>query len=548
MSPRVPGNGSPRVTASRLKIDLDLVIEQRKKINALLVVIGTIMEQTPASIRTFESIKSLFFLLYHQNVSYTYRILPEYTFFEHYATLFFLFFTNNTQVHWGCVTSLILPSGWMDDLDDKNDKVDKKEEKDKKGDDDDDQDEVASTSSTYAVSKSSEADHRHDAPIFVRWYSAKVRESPSHTYERQTKRLILFHLLNDFILLLLTAFLINQIFVPGPVQPSESTTIMNMTISALLLWVISLVVLVSLRHRAISPTSCFLFSLDLLSSIGVALTLTSLLWSLITSDNADHPIFRLLPGGALKCLPLACRLDQLLIVGVFSDKKSSSTSSASASTSLWMKYIMRSTSSLFCFSWMLGNLFVVLHDREDQCSPSVLWLHAVLLLLGGGASSEDVGCLITDQSSVAKVSSIYTRAVFFVLFFLLCLLFLTIKFCFLLLSSSFFSFSPVQISVAAALVGTLHVVGFATLLIFSSNMIITKSDVVEEEEEEKEERNEKASTSAMFGKRVELLVGAVTSSWLRRRRLVLLVRSFDADSNEDELELALGKLFLFLFV
>ena len=197
---------------------------------------------------------------------------------------------------------------------------------------------------------------------------------------------------------------------------------------------------------------------------------------------------------------------------------------------------------------MLGNLFVVLHDREDQCSPSVLWLHAVLLLLGGGASSEDVGCLITDQSSVAKVSSIYTRAVFFVLFFLLCLLFLTIKFCFLLLSSSFFSFSPVQISVAAALVGTLHVVGFATLLIFSSNMIITKSDVVEEEEEEKEERNEKASTSAMFGKRVELLVGAVTSSWLRRRRLVLLVRSFDADSNEDELELALGKLFLFLFV
>ena len=104
-----------------------------------------------------------------------------------------------------------------------------------------------------------------------------------------------------------------------------------------------------------------------------------------------------------------------------------------------------------------------------------------------------------------------------------------------------------QITVAAALVGTLHVVGFATLLIFSSNIVMTKSGVDEEGEEEEEVRNKKASTSVMFGKRVELLVGAVTSSWLRRRRLVLLVRSFDADSNEDELELALGKFFFTCF-
>ena len=103
-----------------------------------------------------------------------------------------------------------------------------------------------------------------------------------------------------------------------------------------------------------------------------------------------------------------------------------------------------------------------------------------------------------------------------------------------------------QITVAAVLVGTLHVVGFATLLIFSSNIVMTKSGVDEEGEEEEEVRNKKASTSVMFGKRVELLVGAVTSSWLRRRRLVLLVRSFDADSNEDELELALGKFFFFI--
>jgi hypothetical protein len=39
--------------------------------------------------------------------------------------------------------------------------------------------------------------------------------------------------------------------------------------------------------------------------------------------------------------------------------------------------------------------------------------------------------------------------------------------------------------------------------------------------------------------RLELLIGAVTPAWLRRRRLVVLVRSFDSNSNDDELELDL---------
>jgi hypothetical protein len=206
--------------------------------------------------------------------------------------------------------------------------------------------------------------------------------------------------------LVLAAVLIDLTLEPGPVRPSDSIAIVSMTGAMLLLWLLSLVAVRLLRQRA--ATGDFLFSLDVVSSVGVACMLIPLLWSVPTASvDADHPAFRLLPCGALKCLPLACRLDGLLGFATSSNPEGERRTTSSKQT-LWIKYLTRSSSSLFIFSWLLGNMFVVLHDREDVCSPSVLWLHAVLLLLGGGASTENVGCLITEQSSVAKVSALDT--------------------------------------------------------------------------------------------------------------------------------------------
>ena len=336
----------------------------------------------------------------------------------------------------------ITPPGTMD-LKEEEEEIDPEPEPE--------QDETTSQNS-YKVKESD------PAPASIKWYSEKKAESPSHTYNRRTRQLNQLGIVLDFTLLILTASLVDRTFVPGPVNPADNNDIVAMTVVLGIIWAASIAVTYTLRMRTVHRSSLLQCTLDVFANIGCLLSLIVMIYSIASFTTADHSIFRMLPSGAMKAFPLATRLDTVM-----------------ALKSIHL-YVYRSFASLFCFSWLLGNLFIAIHQIQDLCSPSVLWLHAILLLLGGGASSEEVGCLITDESSVSKVS------------------------------------------IAAFLVGSLHCLAFSTLLYQNTN---TNTNTAHRRDIDAED---------------VLLTSAVNAAWLKRRKLVLMIYSPAAKANDDEVE------------
>ena len=312
----------------------------------------------------------------------------------------------------------------------------------------------------------------YTAPSLIKWYTAAITESSSHIYNRKTTFLRLLSAIVDTVCLVLTTELVSNIFSPG--NNLGSSHIVAMTCSLVVLFVSSIVCSGILRTT--KRSSLLQFTLDILGSIGVFVTLVPLLYSLSSFSTADDAVFRLLPSGAVKIFALALRLDTLMKF-----------------TSIRL-FAYRACATLFCFSWILGNAFVILHQREDQCSSSVLWLHAVLLLLGGGASSEEVGCLITEHSSVAKVS------------------------------------------VAALLVGLMHCLAYSVALtkITDGSQSSSQSRNLSQSHEKQNRTNKNQHAREAESFRCLVHTSPVNAKWIKRRKLVLVIYSPAKKLNEDE--------------
>jgi hypothetical protein len=299
-------------------------------------------------------------------------------------------------VHWGVCSSSIIPPGAVDHYlkeedmvsNNSNNKEKSNDDDHDNNDDDNDDDETSSVASVATASTSAYKVNGEysDESTLVHWHSSSIKESPFDAEKRKEMRLRLIGMLIDFISLLLVAALIDQTYIPGPVNPTDNLHIIIMTGLLGFLWLSSLF-LTSRLLKGPKRSSCLFKLITILSNIGVALAITPLVYSMATSTTADHFSFRLLPCGSLITLSLVWKLDIFL----------------QPFTSKIQLYFYRGIAVLFVFSWIVGNIFTALHDREDRCSPSILWLHAMLLLLGGGVSSEEIGCLITEQSSVSKL-------------------------------------------------------------------------------------------------------------------------------------------------
>ena len=420
-------------------------------------------------------------------------------------------------VHWGMCTSCIIPPGSFS-TEDKEESENKNNDPNKNADndaddpddaddaddpDDDDPDEKTSVLSNTSTSAYKMNAAHSDGATLVYWHTSNTTESSFALQARKTCQLRLAGIVFDVIILGLVAALVDQTFQPGPVNPLDNSSIVAMTVALALFWVASITVVQALQKEpappspsATSPTasspssstatspSCLSRFIFTLANVGVVATLIPLVYAMATSTSANQNIFRLLPGGSFIIVSLVWKIDVVL--------------SPSTTTTKIQLFFYRTAAVLCCFSYIVGNLFVALHDREDQCSPSVLWLHAMLLILGGGTSSEDVGCLITEHSSVPKLI------------------------------------------VAASGVCLLHVVAFTTLLkhIHGSTPPPTSGTITDGTRRRNRNQNDRRSghrNTTGNTQTTELLTTDVAPSWLKRRRLILVVYSPSSKSNEDEI-------------